>query len=94
MFKQSHEMQSTLKECLRELTEAIGHHDYELTGDRIIVRDDDRQLVIHLVYEGDRHLGSLDLPMVRLDYEFTGYTKAEMDEFMEHLYEHMQRLGG
>jgi hypothetical protein len=43
---------------------------------------------------GDRHLGSLDLPMVRLDYEFTGYTKAEMDEFIEHLNEHMMRLGG
>jgi hypothetical protein len=93
-FKQSHEMQSTLKECLRELTHAIGHLDYEVTGNQIIVRDHGRRLVIDLVYEGDRHLGSLDLPMTRVDYEFIGYTKEETDEFMDHLNLHIMRLGG
>ena len=93
-FKKSHEMQGTLKECLRELAQALGHCNYEIHGNEVIVRDHGRRLVIELVYEGDRHLGSLNLPMSQLNYEFTGHTKEEMEAFMKHLELHMMRGGG
>lgn len=93
-FKQSHEMQTTLREYLRELPDAIGHLDYEVSGNQIFIRDKGRRLIIDLNYEGIRHLGSLDLPMTKVDYEFIGYTQKEMDTFMEHLQRHILRFGG
>lgn len=93
-FKQSHEMEGTLKECLTAIAHALGGHDYEVTGDQVVVRDAGRRLVIHLVYEGDRKLGSLELPMVRVDYDFVGYTAEEADDFMKHLSQHLMRIGG
>jgi NAD(P)H-nitrite reductase large subunit len=38
-FKQSHEMEGTLAHCLRQLTQALGHQDYDLSGDQIGVRE-------------------------------------------------------
>jgi hypothetical protein len=93
-FKHSQEVQWSLKEGLRELTLALGHLNYEVTGNQIVVRDHGRRLVIDLVYEGERHLGSLDLPMTEINYEFIGYTKPEMDAFMEHLNLYVMRMGG
>lgn len=93
-FRQSHEMQTTVKEYLRELPEAIGHLDYEVTGNQVIVREHGRRLVIDLVYEGERRLGSLNLPMTQVNYEFIGYTRDEMEAFMQRLNTHVMRLGG
>ena len=92
--KQSHEMEGSLKECLRELSSALGHKDFHMTGDQVVVNDGSKKLVVDLVYEGDRKLGSLDLPMTQLNYEFTGYSDGEVQDFMAHLSEHMQRGGG
>lgn len=91
---ESHEMEGTLKECLRELVSALGHRDFEVTGDEVIVRDQEKRFVISLTYEGDRHLGSLDLPMTRVDYTCTGCTEAEAKEFQEHIAKHLMRVGG
>ena len=92
--KESHEVQGTLKECIRELAAAIGHRDFELKGDTITVQENGKRFAIHLVYEGDRKLGSLDLPMTRVDYEFDGYTDDERKKFMDHIAHHLQREGG
>lgn len=93
-FEQVHEMEGTLGECLRELSQALGPYDYEMHGDRITVRDRGRTLMINLGYEGDRSLGSLDLPMTQVSYEFIDYTQEEMDAFMDRLSDHMMRGGG
>ena len=82
-FSETHEMEGTLKECLRELVAALGHRDFEMTGDEVIVRDQDKRFVISLTYEGDRRLGSLDLPMTRVEYTCSGCTEAEAKEFQE-----------
>lgn len=92
--KQSHEMEGSLKECLRELSTALGHKDFQIQGDQVVVNDGGKKLVIDLVYEGDRKLGSLDLPMTQVNYEFTGYSDDEVKDLMAHLSEHMQRGGG
>ncbi|MEZ5538184.1 MAG: hypothetical protein R3F02_21455 [Thiolinea sp.] len=93
-FKKTQEVQWTIKEGLRELTHVLAHMNYEVSGNQIIVRDHGKRLVIDLVYEGERHLGSLDLPMTQVNYEFIGYTQEEMGEFMEHLKLHEMRMGG
>lgn len=93
-FSETHEMEGTLKECLRELVAALGHRDFEMTGDEVIVRDQDRRFVISLTYEGDRRLGSLDLPMTRVEYTCSGCTEAEAKEFQEHMAKHLMRAGG
>lgn len=93
-FTQTHEMEGTLHECLRELISALGHRDFEVTEDEVIVRDQDKRFVISLTYEGDRHLGSLDLPMTRVEYKCTGCTEAEAKEFQDHIAKHLMRAGG
>lgn len=93
-FKKTQEVQWTIKEGLRELTHVLSHLNYEVTGNQIIARDGGKRLVIDLVYEGERHLGSLNLPMTQVNYEFIGYTQEEMDKFMVHLKQHEMRMGG
>ncbi len=93
-FSETHEMEGTLKECLRELVAALGHRDFEMTGDEVIVRDQDKRFVISLTYEGDRRLGSLDLPMTRVEYTCSDCTEAEAKEFQEHMAKHLMRAGG
>lgn len=93
-LKQSQKIEGNLGECLRELSNALGRYDYELKGNQIVVHDRGHRVIIDLVYEGDRQLGSLDLPMTRLDYTFEGHSQEEMNEFMSHLSQHMMRTGG
>ena len=90
----SQEMMGTLQDCLRELIPALGHRDFEVTGDEIIVRDKDKQFVISLNYEGERHLGSLDLPMTSMEYKCTGCTEAELKEFRDDISKHLMEHSG
>ncbi len=92
-FNITHDMQGTLREILRELIQALGHLNFELKGDTVFVTDGSKSLKVELVYEGERHLGLLDLPMTEVKYAFSGYSVAEKDAFMKHLQQHMQRLG-
>ena len=93
--KETHEVEGSLKECLRELSTALGGTDYHVQGDKITVHEGGgKELVISLVYEGDRKLGSLDLPMTQVNYEFNGYSDDEAKAFMSHISEHMLRGGG
>ena len=93
-FTQTHEMEGTLHECLRELVSALGHRDFEVTGDEVIVRDQDKRFVISLTYECDRRLGSLYLPMTRVEYTCTGCTEDEAKEFQDRMAKHLMRVGG
>ena len=45
-------------------------------------------------YEGDRRLGSLDLPMTRVDYSCSGCSEAEAKELHEHIVSHLLPAGG
>ena len=93
-FTQTHEVQTTLAEYMRELPKAVGHLDFEVAGNEVTVTDGDRKVVIDLIYEGNRHLGSLDLPMTRADFELIGYNQEGIAAFMERFNLHTQRLGG
>ena len=93
-FTQTHEVEGTLKECLRELVLALGHWDFEVSGDEITVRDGDKRFYISLTYDGDRRLGSLDLPMTKVECRSEGYTDDEAKKFHDHVAMHLLRTGG
>lgn len=93
-FSETHEMEGTLKECLREMVAALGDRDFEVSGDEVIVRDGDKRYVISLTYEGDRRLGSLELPMTRVEYTCSGCTEDEAKAFHDHMAKHLMRAGG
>jgi hypothetical protein len=93
-FTQTHEMQGTLHECLRELVSALGHRDFELSGDVIVARDENKRYILSLSYEGNRKLGSLDLPMTHVECHCVGCTEAEAAAFQADLSKHLMRAGG
>ncbi|MEM7221429.1 MAG: hypothetical protein AAF495_00530 [Pseudomonadota bacterium] len=93
-FTQTHDMQGTLQECLRELVSALGHHDFEVSGDVIVVRDQDKRFILTLSYEGNRKLGSLDLPMTHVEVNCVGCSEAEATAFQGELAKHLMRVGG
>ena len=49
---------------------------------------------ICLTDEGVHDLGSLHLPMEKIDFEFQGYTQDEVNVFMKHFDVSTQRGGG
>ena len=89
----SREMQLGRQEFLRELPKAIGNLSYEVFDDRVTVRDEGRRLEITMTDEGTRDVGSLHLPMERIDFDFIGYTKEEVESFMVRFDKHTLRLG-
>ncbi len=93
-LKQSRKLEGNLGETLRELTNALGSYDYEVKGNQIFVDDHGHRVIIDLIYQGDRQLGSLDLPMTQVNYAFEGHSQEEMDAFMSHLSQHTVRTGG
>lgn len=87
--KQTHEMEGSADECRRKLTQVLGHYECETVDDRIVVRDGSKHVTIDLASEPHRNLGSLDLPMTRVEFAFDGFTDAEVDQFMLQLESHM-----
>ena len=91
---QTHEMEGTVEQCAGMIKKALDGYDYEATDNRITVREGEKQLVIDLIDKGERELGSLELPMTRVDYTFDGYSQDEADRMVEdRLAPHMMRIG-
>lgn len=90
----THEVQSTLGAYLREIPKALGTMDYEVRGNRVVAHRDEGTVVINLTYEGDRRLGSLDLPMTKVDIVCVGFTDEQADAFLKHYDAAMLRIGG
>lgn len=87
------EMQCTHAEFLRELPLACGKRPYEIIGERVIIRDGEREIQVKIHDEPIRHLGSLDLPMEEISLKFVDYTEEEADEFMDEFRRHVLRGG-
>lgn len=90
----THEVQTTVDSYLREIPKAIGHMDYELRGNRIVAHSSDGMVLITLTYEGERHLGSLNLPMTRVEILLVGFTDEKAKAFLDHYDHAMMRAGG
>ena len=89
----SREMQMDRQEFLRELPKAIDDLSYEVSGDKVIAGSGDRRIEITMTDEEVRELGSLHLPMERIDFDFVGYTREEIEAFMADFDRHTMRLG-
>lgn len=90
----THEVQTTVGAYLKEIPKVLGNMDYEVRGNRIVAHPAGGTVVITLTYEGDRHLGSLDLPMTKVEIDCIGLSDDQADAFLKHYDAGMLRTGG
>ncbi len=90
----THDVQTSVHAYLREMPGALGHMDYEVRGNRVIAHGDDGTVVIELTYEGERRLGSLELPMTHVELNLIGFSDSAADAFLRNYDKHMMRTGG
>src|SRR6476620_4862188 len=76
----SREVQIDRDEFLRQLL--IGGRVFSVHGDIITVPEGGGQVRIRLTDLKDKHLGQLDLPMLRIDFDFNGLWDEEIKAFM------------
>ena len=76
------------------LDSAFSDTPHRVEGDAMLVEEGDKRVRIELHDQPDRHLGSLDLPMEQVRFEFDGYSEAEADDFMERYRTAAMRTGG
>jgi len=88
------ETQCTHAEFFRNLPNAISNRPFEVIDNRVIVYDEDRKVNITVDEEPVRKLGSLELPMEKISFEFDGFSEVAVDEFMKTYREHNLRCGG
>ena len=80
---------------MKELLEtAFSDTRHEMDGDTMILHEGGRSVRIELHEQPDRHLGSLELPMEQVRFEFDGYSEAQADDFMERYRTAAMRTGG
>ena len=87
------EVQGTEEKFRDLLTEAFADRPQEVEGNEIRLGGD-KPVRITLHDQPDRHLGSLDLPMEKVRFEFPDQSEADADAFMETYREHAMRPGG
>ena len=90
----THEVQTTVGAYLKEVPGALGAMDFEVRGTRVIAHSDEGTVIINLTYEGERHLGSLNLPMTKVEIVCVGFSDDAADAFLKHYDQEMMRGGG
>ena len=87
------EVQGTEKKFRELLTSAFEDRVQEVDGNEIRLGGD-KPVHITLHDQPDRQLGSLELPMEKLRFEFPDQSEEEADAFMAVYREHAMRPGG
>ena len=90
----SRKVQLTREEFMRELRGAIGNLKYSTEGNDIVIGDGGKLVRITLTDLGIEDLGSLHLPMQRVDFNFENMNGTEADTFMTVWDGHKLRMGG
>lgn len=88
------EVQIRRDEVLRQLPDAIGSFTHEVDGDDIVLRDGDKEIELKLVYDGEEHVGPMDLPIHQVHFIFKNMTDEQARAFMETWDAHKMRMGG
>ena len=88
------EVQMTEEHFKDMLTSAFSDTPHEVDGDVIRIRDGERNVRVELHEQPNRQLGSLDLPMEQVRFEFDGYSEEQADDFMERYRTAAMRTGG
>ena len=76
------------------LTDAFSDSVQKVEGNTIHLEEGSRNVRVELHEQPNRQLGSLDLPMERVRFEFDGYSEDEADDFMERYRTASMRTGG
>ncbi len=93
----SRDMGINRRDFFRILPTSIGDSNYHVDSDRITVEPiaEKGSLTIVLGAEGERRLTAIMvLPCMRIDFSFSGITRAEVDRFMENFDIYYRRGGG
>ena len=90
----SRKVQLTRDEFLRQLPDAIGNLEWRVDGNDIIVGDDSKLVHITLTDLGIEDLGSLHLPMQRVEFNFGNMAGTDIAAFMTRWDECHLRMGG
>jgi hypothetical protein len=89
-----YEMSTSHKSFMRTLPAVLEGASYEVRGRVIEAKWPDRSLTISLSPEGERDMGSLDLPVTFVMLDFQGFTEEQQSQFLESFREHYQRGAG
>ena len=90
----SFEMTATRSEFLRLLPAAVNHASFMEVGEAFVHRDGPRCWRIGFAALPQLQLGLMRLERHRVDFNFEGYSAAEIAEFMERFELHFRRGGG
>lgn len=88
------EMTISNDEFLRQAPAALEGMPFTVNERHIVAEHGSKRLDITFSKEGERELGSLDLPVTWIDMKFTGYSDQEIDDFFVQWDQHFQRIGG
>jgi hypothetical protein len=84
----------THADFLRMLPEVLGSAAYRQEGAQIVQEAPGKRLEIVLAPQEERRLGSLRLPLTRIELVFRGHTPAERAALLESLQRAFMRSGG
>lgn len=89
-------MQGKPEDVERQLPEALGDRPGRALGDgRFEFHDDEsRRIELDVTPVQDKELGSLELPMLQVDFVFEGYEAEEVERIMDHFDTYTLRVGG
>jgi len=88
------EMTTTRADFLRLLPAAVNHVAFSEEGEVFVYRDGARGWRIGFVSLPPLHIGMVRLDRRQVDFDFTGYSAAEIDAFMARFEMYFRRGGG
>ena len=88
------EMGISRQEFLHNLAAALAGRPWRVERDEISIEEPSRRISIRLCDQHQQRLGSLQLPRMRVEFSFSGYSEAEAERFMTHVDIHFRRAGG
>lgn len=88
------ETQCSHAEFMRSLPTVLENRPYEIVDNKVIMYDDNKRVEMVINELPLKTLGSLELPMERVEFNFPDYTESQADLFMENYRKHSLRCGG
>jgi hypothetical protein len=78
----------------RILPAALNTMDYCVTQNSVVVEEASRSLRINLSEERERRIALLALPVTDVELVFTGYSEADIENFLARFHDCYRRGGG
>lgn len=92
--RHEYQMSMSHEDFMRQLPDVLEGVPYEVSGNDINAKWPNRSLKIHLSPEGEKKMGSLELPSMTATFDFDGFSDEERRQFLERVQEHYQGAGG